>query len=98
MHGHAADDLLDTYTSERHPVGASVLDWSRAQVATMQPGPNASALRQLVHDLMNTPDGTTHVYRKTSGWLNRYDLGSDHPLVGRTARTSASPTAPASAT
>lgn len=85
VHGHAADGLLDTYTGERHPVGASVLDWSRAQVATMKPGPNAPALRQLVHDLMNTSDGTTHVHRKTSGLFHRYDLGSEHPLVGRTA-------------
>ncbi|CCH32686.1 FAD-dependent monooxygenase [Actinosynnema sp. NPDC047251] len=85
VHGHAPDGLLDTYTSERHPVGASVLDWSRAQVATMKPGPNALALRRLVHDLMSTADGTTHAYRKTSGLFDRYDLGNVHPLVGRTA-------------
>ncbi|WP_432970712.1 FAD-dependent monooxygenase [Dactylosporangium sp. CA-233914] len=85
VHGYAPDGLLDSYTSERHPVGASVLDWSRAQVATMKPGPNAPALRQLVRDLMSTPDGTTHVYRKTSGLFNRYDLGSQQPLVGRSA-------------
>ncbi|MFD4442204.1 FAD-dependent monooxygenase [Nocardia sp. NPDC058519] len=85
VHGHAPEGLLDTYTSERHPVGASVLDWSRAQVATMKPGPNAPALRQLVHDLMNTADGTTHTYRTTSGLFDRYDLGNEHPLVGRTA-------------
>ncbi|MDJ1132879.1 FAD-dependent oxidoreductase [Streptomyces iconiensis] len=85
VHGHAPDGLLDTYTSERHPVGASVLDWSRAQVATMRPGSHAPALRQLVRDLMSTRDGTTHVHRKTSGLFNRYDLGSEQPLVGRTA-------------
>lgn len=85
VHGTAPEDLLDTYTDERHPVGASVLDWSRAQVATMKPGPNAAALRQLVHDLMSTPSGTTHVYRNTTGLYDRYDLGSDHPLVGCTA-------------
>ncbi|MBA6433221.1 FAD-dependent monooxygenase [Streptomyces sp. GMR22] len=85
VRGSAPDGLLDTYTSERHPIGASVLDWSRAQVATMKPGPNAPALRGLVRDLMSTPDGTTHVYRETSGLFNRYDLGSEQPLVGRTA-------------
>jgi 2-polyprenyl-6-methoxyphenol hydroxylase-like FAD-dependent oxidoreductase len=85
VHGHAPDALLDTYTSERHPVGASVLDWSRAQVATMKPGPNAPALQRLVRDLLSTRDGTTYLYRKTSGLSNRYDLGSDQPLVGRTA-------------
>ncbi|MEV8395049.1 MULTISPECIES: FAD-dependent oxidoreductase [unclassified Streptomyces] len=85
VHGHAAEGLLDSYTSERHPVGAAVLDWSRAQLATMKPGPNAPALRQLVRDLMSTPDGTTHVYRRTSGLFHHYDLGHEHSLVGRSA-------------
>ncbi|MFJ7631283.1 FAD-dependent oxidoreductase [Streptomyces sp. NPDC097595] len=83
--GDAPEDLLDTYTAERHPVGAAVLDWSRAQVATMRPGPNAPALQHLVRDLMATSDGTTHVYRRSSGLFHRYDLGSEQPLVGRTA-------------
>ncbi|MEV5495421.1 FAD-dependent oxidoreductase [Nonomuraea fuscirosea] len=85
VHGTAPDGLLDTYTAERHPVGAAVLDWSRAQVATMNPGPNAPALRRLLHHLLGTREGTTHVYRSTSGLSHRYDLGDDRPLVGRTA-------------
>ncbi|MDP4511508.1 FAD-dependent oxidoreductase [Nonomuraea turcica] len=85
IHGTAPDGLLDTYTAERHPIGAAILDWSRAQVATMNPGPNAPALRRLVHDLLDTRDGTTHVFRSTSGLSYRYDLGSDQPLAGRTA-------------
>jgi hypothetical protein len=85
LHATAPEGLIDTYTAERHPVGASILDWSRAQVATMNPGPNAAALRKLVHEVLDTSDGTTHVFRNTSGLCNRYDLGSDQPLVGRTA-------------
>ncbi|MBB4914813.1 FAD-dependent oxidoreductase [Streptosporangium saharense] len=85
LNGTAPDGLLDTYTAERHPVGAAILDWSRAQVATMNPGPNAPALRRLVHDLLDTRDGTTHVFRSTSGLFHSYDLGDDQPLVGRTA-------------
>lgn len=85
IHGTAPDGLLDTYTTERHPVGAAILDWSRAQVATMNPGPNAPALQRLVHDLLDTRDGTTHVFRSTSGLSHRYDLGSDQPLLGRSA-------------
>ncbi|MEV0616300.1 FAD-dependent oxidoreductase [Nonomuraea sp. NPDC050404] len=85
VRGHAPEDLLDSYTGERHPVGAGVLDWSRAQVATMRPGPHAPALRRLVGDLMSTPDGTTHVYRSTSGLFHHYDLGGEHPLIGRSA-------------
>ncbi|MEU0478765.1 FAD-dependent oxidoreductase [Streptosporangium sp. NPDC006013] len=85
VHGTAPEGLLDSYTSERHPIGAAILDWSRAQVATMKPGPNAPALRTLVQELMRTTDGTTQVYRRTSGLLHHYDLGSRHPLVGRSA-------------
>ncbi|GAA0678886.1 FAD-dependent monooxygenase [Streptomyces cellulosae] len=85
LHGTAPEGLLDTYTTERHPVGAAVLDWSRAQVATMAPGPHAPALRRLVHDLMRTTDGTTHVHRRTSGLFHRYDLGENHPLAGSSA-------------
>ena len=33
IRGDAPVGLLDSYSSERHPVGAQVLDWSRAQVA-----------------------------------------------------------------
>ncbi|MEV4469692.1 FAD-dependent monooxygenase [Nonomuraea sp. NPDC049504] len=85
LHGTAPEGLLDTYTTERHPIGAAILDWSRAQVATMDPGPNAPALRRLIHDLMRTTDGTTHVYRRTSGLFHHYDLGDGHPLVGSSA-------------
>lgn len=85
LRGTAPEGLLDTYTTERHPVGAAILDWSRAQVATMAPGPNAPALRRLVHDLMRTTDGTTHVYRRTSGLFHHYDRGESHPLVGGSA-------------
>src|SRR5580700_10138537 len=37
VRGTAPDGLLDTYTEERHPVGAWVLEWTRAQVALMRP-------------------------------------------------------------
>ncbi|MFI6318871.1 FAD-dependent monooxygenase [Nonomuraea sp. NPDC050556] len=38
VRGDAPEGLLDTYTAERHPVGARVLDWTRAQAAVMRPG------------------------------------------------------------
>ncbi|MFJ6392521.1 FAD-dependent monooxygenase [Streptomyces sp. NPDC091972] len=85
VHGHAPDDLLGTYTRERHPVGAQILDWTRAQSAVMKPGPHSRALQALIADLLNTRDGTTYVYKRTSGSAQRYDLGSTHPLVGRNA-------------
>ncbi|MFD7661168.1 FAD-dependent oxidoreductase [Streptomyces sp. NPDC059788] len=83
--GHAPDGLLGTYTGERHPLGAWVLDWTRAQAAVMRPGPHGQALREVMRDLLGTRDATTHVFEKTSGTSIRYDLGSDRPLVGRNA-------------
>jgi 2-polyprenyl-6-methoxyphenol hydroxylase-like FAD-dependent oxidoreductase len=83
VNGQAPDGLLDSYTSERHPVGARVLDWSRAQVATMAPG--SQALQELVRELLETRDGTTYAFKRLSGASIRYDLGSEQPLVGRFA-------------
>jgi len=77
--------LLDTYTSERHPIGAWVLDWTRAQIALMRPDPHARALRAVVADLVDSTDGTTYFVKKISGVWQRYDLPGDHPWVGRSA-------------
>ncbi|MFC5663917.1 FAD-dependent oxidoreductase [Kitasatospora misakiensis] len=84
-HGYAPDGLLDTYTRERRPIGAAVLDWSRAQVAVMKPDPHARALRGVLRDLLGTGDGTTYVFAWMSGSANPYDLGGEHPLTGRSA-------------
>ena len=85
VHGTAPDDLLDTYTRERHPIGTRVLNWSRAQAAVMRPGPYAPALQAVMGDLLATADATTYVWERTSGTANRYDLGDDQPLTGRNA-------------
>ncbi|MFE2479044.1 FAD-dependent oxidoreductase [Streptomyces sp. NPDC059389] len=85
VHGHAPDGLLDTYAGERHPIGAAVLDWSRAQVAIMRPDAHGRALQGVVRDLIGTADGTAYVFGKLSGSWIRHDLGGDHPLVGRNA-------------
>jgi 2-polyprenyl-6-methoxyphenol hydroxylase-like FAD-dependent oxidoreductase len=83
VHGHAPDGLLDTYIRERHPIGAWVLDWTRAQSMAMRPDPHGQAVQGLIRDLIETRDGTTYVFEKTSGSAIRYDLGSEQPLVGR---------------
>ncbi len=78
----APEGLLDTYFTERHPVGAQVLDWSRAQVAIMHPDPHARALHAIIRDLINTRDGATYIAGRVWGILTRYDLGDGHPLTG----------------
>jgi 2-polyprenyl-6-methoxyphenol hydroxylase-like FAD-dependent oxidoreductase len=83
IHEKAPEGLLDSYYTERHPVGAQVLDWSRAQVEIMKPGPNARALNAIIRDLMNTRDGATYFAGRVWGIHTHYDLGGSHPLAGR---------------
>ncbi|HET9381116.1 MAG TPA: FAD-dependent oxidoreductase [Streptomyces sp.] len=83
--GRAPEELLDTYTSERHPVGAWVLNWTRSQVAAMRPDPRSRALREIVSDLAGTVVGTTYLTARLNGAGVRYELPGEHPLTGRSA-------------
>jgi 2-polyprenyl-6-methoxyphenol hydroxylase-like FAD-dependent oxidoreductase len=78
----APEGLLDSYYTERHPIGAQVLDWSRAQAAIMKPDPDARALNAIMRDLMNTRDGATYMAGRVWGINTHYNLGGDHPLIG----------------
>lgn len=82
IHGKAPKCLLDSYQTERHPIGVQVLDWSRAQVAIMKPGPDARALKAIVSDLMDTRDGATYIAGRVWGIYTHYHLEGDHPLTG----------------
>ena len=66
IRGDAPDDLLDSYTAERHPIGERILDWTRAQVALMRP--RSSALQAIVADLMETRDGATYFAERLWGF------------------------------
>ncbi|UQI43535.1 FAD-dependent monooxygenase [Streptomyces sp. HU2014] len=83
--GRAPEGLLDTYTAERHPVGAGVLDWTRSQIAAMRPDPQSRALRKIVSDLAETVTGTTYLAARLAGAVVRYELPGEHPLTGRSA-------------
>lgn len=83
--GWAPDGLLDTYDAERRPLGAWVLDWTRAQIAVLRGDSKSAALRHVMADLLGTRDGATHAVRKISGVTQRIDLPGDHPLIGRYA-------------
>lgn len=82
VRGWAPDGLLDTYTTERHPIGEWVLNWTRAQIALMRTDPQSRALRAVVGDLLDTSAGTTYMAKKISGLWQGY---GDDPLVGRSA-------------
>lgn len=81
--GAATDDLLDTYESERYPVGQRVLMHSQAQIALSAPGPEVTALRTLFGELAGQPDAASHLAGLLAGSDVRYDVGDDHPLSGR---------------
>ncbi|MER6580228.1 FAD-dependent oxidoreductase, partial [Nonomuraea sp. NPDC001023] len=83
VRGRSPEALLDTYTAERHPIGAWVLDWTRAQVQLMRPEAGSRALRAVVSDLIGTTAGTTYFVKRLSGVWHRYELPGGHPLVGR---------------
>ncbi len=76
----APESLLDSYDQERQPVGAAVLDWSRAQVALMRPGPSSRAIEAVVRDVMETPDGATYFAGRVWGVGQRYPIGAQPPV------------------
>jgi hypothetical protein len=86
LRGSGSDELLDTYTRERHPVGAAVLNNTRAQAALLTPTPQVVALREIMSDLMDIPDVKEYLGRMLSGvgvrYPLRYDAGPDHELLG----------------
>ncbi|GAA1727263.1 FAD-dependent monooxygenase [Streptomyces yatensis] len=81
--GWAPEGLLATYDAERRPLGAWVLDWTRAQIGVMRGDAASAALREVVADLLSTREGTTYAVKKISGVTQRIDLPGDHPLIGR---------------
>jgi len=85
IRGDAGAGLLDSYSRERHPIGAQVLDWSRAQVALMRPSRSSRALEAIIRDLIATSDGATYFAERVWAVSLRHDLGDGHPLVGRSA-------------
>jgi 2-polyprenyl-6-methoxyphenol hydroxylase-like FAD-dependent oxidoreductase len=82
IQGKAPEGLLDSYQTERQPLGVQVLDWSRAQVAIMKPDPPSRALNAIVRELINTRDGATYIAGRVWGVATHYDLGGAHPVVG----------------
>ncbi|MES2389912.1 MAG: FAD-dependent monooxygenase [Bacteroidota bacterium] len=83
INGNAPVGLLDTYFSERYPVGEKVLEWSRAQVLIMKPNLHSRALNAIMRDLTDTTDGATYMAGRIWGVHAQYSLNGHHPLTGR---------------
>ncbi|MFF4169581.1 rifampin monooxygenase [Streptomyces sp. NPDC001744] len=84
--GRAPDGLLDSYHTERHPVGAAVLDNTRAQITLLGTGPGATALRGLFSELMAFEEVNRYVTGMITAVEVRYDVGEGHELLGRRMR------------
>ncbi|OBB85539.1 FAD-dependent oxidoreductase [Mycobacterium colombiense] len=82
LNGWSPAGLLDTYQSERHPVGDRVMMHSLSQTALMTPGPEVGALRTLLGELFAIPEVAEHMAKLLAGNDVRYDVGDDHPLSG----------------
>jgi 2-polyprenyl-6-methoxyphenol hydroxylase-like FAD-dependent oxidoreductase len=83
VNGWAPEDLLDTYHSERYPVGERVMMHSMSQTALFGPGPEIGALRELFKELLQQPAVAQHMAHLLAGSDVRYDTGDRHPLSGR---------------
>ncbi|WP_280724172.1 rifampin monooxygenase [Kitasatospora sp. MAA4] len=86
VNGWAPDGLLDSYHTERHPVGAAVLDNTRAQITLLGTDPGATALRALFSRLMDFEVVNRYVTGMITAVDVRYDLGEGHELLGRRMR------------
>ncbi|CAM3542645.1 FAD-dependent monooxygenase [Kibdelosporangium persicum] len=84
VRGTAPADLLDTYHSERHPVGRRLLTNTQAQGLLFLGGTEIQPLRDVISELIEYEDVSRHLARMVSGLDIQYDMGEgDHPLLGR---------------
>jgi hypothetical protein len=88
VRGYAADGLLDSYQTERHPVAANVLANSRAQSLLSNFGAvnntDVPQLRQFMGRLLELPEVNRFVTGMLSGVDIRYPMpGAVRPLTGK---------------
>ncbi len=79
----APASLLDTYHSERHPVAATVLRNTLAQVALLRTDDRTNALREITAELLGMDEPRQRIAALISALDVHYDLGAGHPLLGR---------------
>jgi 2-polyprenyl-6-methoxyphenol hydroxylase-like FAD-dependent oxidoreductase len=77
------EDLLETYHTERYPVGSRVLRNTMANVALRRPDPRVKALGDAIAELLGADENRKRFGAMMSGLDIHYDLGEGHPLLGR---------------
>jgi 3-(3-hydroxy-phenyl)propionate hydroxylase len=83
VNGTSPESLLDTYQTERHPIGARVLRTTMAATAINRGDERTKALRETVSELLELDEPRRRYAAMMSGLDIRYDLGTGHPLLGR---------------
>jgi bifunctional hydroxylase/dehydrase len=84
INGHAADPLLDTYHSERHPVAARIVANTLVQRSLYLGGPETQPLRDVFGELLEHDAVRRHLIGMVTGLDIRYEVGAGgHPLLGR---------------
>ncbi|MFF7934461.1 FAD-dependent monooxygenase [Streptomyces sp. NPDC007940] len=83
VRGRAPESLLDSYHTERHPVGERLLHNTRAQSALARPGAEMDALRDVFGSLMVFDDVNRYLRDMITALDIRYAVDDDHPLAGR---------------
>ena len=81
--GTAPESLLDTYQSERHPVGARALQYTMAMGVLQRGEERTRALSAIVSELAIMAEARKKLAGVISGLDIHYDLGEGHPLLGR---------------
>jgi 2-polyprenyl-6-methoxyphenol hydroxylase-like FAD-dependent oxidoreductase len=86
VRGWAPSHLLDTYHSERHPIGERLITLSRAQEALARPGEHVTALRDLFSRLLAQEPVFRAIAEEVTDVDIHYDMGvesgNQHPLLG----------------
>ncbi|MFE9255393.1 FAD-dependent monooxygenase [Streptomyces sp. NPDC006879] len=82
--GQASAGLLDTYHSERHPVGARILANTLAQRILYLGGEEIRPMLEVFEELTTHESVQRHLVGMVTGLDIRHDVGAgDHPLLGR---------------
>lgn len=81
--GKTTPSLLDTYHSERHPVGRRVLSNIRAQAAVLLGAGDVGPVRSVLSELLEFAPVRRRLSHMVSGLDVRYEVGpGSHPLLG----------------
>ncbi|MEV6613299.1 FAD-dependent monooxygenase [Streptomyces sp. NPDC051051] len=84
LKGQAPDTLLDTYHSERHPVGARILTNTLAQRILYLGGDEITPLLDVFTELTQYASVQRHLVGMVTGLDIRHEVGPGaHPLLGR---------------